>query len=109
MARMHPAFAVIVLAAGLSSSGCTLCKPVVGLIAGPAVMLGNSSGSFGGCGCSCEGGYAVLGVLGVMAGIGAVGGLVTGIISDIQALTGDAEDPTRNWADPFKTNTSTGN
>lgn len=109
MARTRLAFTALVLTAGLSSSGCTLCKPVVGAITGPVVMLGNSNGDFGGCGCSCDGGYAVLGVLGVMAGIGAVGGLVTGIISDIQVLTGDAEDPTRNWADPFKTNTCTGN
>lgn len=33
-------------------------------------------------------------------------GLVTGIVSDVQALTGDARDPCRNWYDPFATNTS---
>jgi hypothetical protein len=106
MARTHLVLTALVLTAGLSTSGCTLCKPVVGAITGPVVMLGNSSGDFGGCSCSCGDGYALVAVLGVMAGIGAVGGLVTGIISDIQVLTGDAEDPTRNWADPFKTNTS---
>jgi hypothetical protein len=42
----------------------------------------------------------------VMAAVGAVGGLVTGVISDFQVLTGAADDPCRNWADPFKTNTS---
>lgn len=106
MAKQHLALTAIVLTAGMTTSGCTVCKPVVGVITGPVVILGNSSGDFGGCGCSCNDGYAVLGVFGVMAGIGAVGGLVTGIISDIQVLTGDAQDPTRNWADPFKTNTS---
>lgn len=106
MARMRLVFPALVLTAGLSTSGCTLCKPVVGAITGPVVMLGNSNGDFSGCGCSCNDGYGVVAVLGVMAGIGAVGGLVTGIISDIQVLAGEAEDPTRNWADPFKTNTS---
>lgn len=103
MPTFRRTLSAIVLTAGLATSGCTLCKPVVGAITGPVVILGNSGGDFSGCGC--DGGYGVVAVLGVLAGVGAVGGLVTGIISDVQALCGEATDPCRNWADPFKTNT----
>jgi hypothetical protein len=96
---------VLVLAAGLGSSSCTLCKPVVGAITGPIVILGNcgnlnlgGGGSYDGC--------AVAAFFGTLMAIGAVGGLVTGIISDVQALTGAARDPVANWYDPFATNTS---
>jgi hypothetical protein len=42
-----------------------------------------------------------------MSCCGAVGGLVTGVISDVQVLSGAAEStPTQNWWDPFRTNTS---
>lgn len=102
--RLFPALA---LAAVLGSSGCTLCKPVVGAITGPVVLFGSGAGDLhwhGGCGCND--GYAILAVLAVASGVGAVAGLVTGIISDVQALTGEATDPCANWADPFKTNTS---
>ena len=85
--------------------GCTLVKPVIGAVVGPVVILAHSNGSVGtgGCGCGCEG---IVAFLAAGAAIGAAGGLVTGIISDVQALDGTAEDPTANWWDPLKTNTS---
>lgn len=88
----------------VATGGCTLVKPVVGAIAGPAVVLSGSDGLFGGCGCGDARG--VLAVLAVTAAAGAAVGLVTGVISDVQWLSGAASDPTANWADPFKTNTS---
>lgn len=86
-------------------SGCTLAKPLVGAVVGPAVMLGNSGGDFG---CGCGDGRAFLAVLAAGSAVGAVAGLVTGIVSDVQALTGDVADPCANWWDPFKTNASSG-
>jgi hypothetical protein len=83
-------------------SGCTVCKPVVGAVVGPVMLLG---GSVGGGGCCCDDGRAVAVVFLVFAGVGAGAGLVTGIISDVQALAGQAPDPTANWWDPFATNT----
>jgi hypothetical protein len=98
---------VLVLAVGVGSASCTLCKPIVGAITGPIVILGNSCGDFHFGGGSNDG-CAVVALFGAMAAVGAVGGLVTGIISDVQALTGRAYDPCANWFDPFKTNTSSG-
>jgi hypothetical protein len=93
---------VAVLMAGSLASGCTLCKPVVGAVAGPVVLLGASGGDWG---CGCHDGRAVAAVLIVAAGVGAAAGLVTGVISDVQALSGAATDPCRNWWHPFATNT----
>jgi hypothetical protein len=95
--------AFAILAAGLLSagSGCTLCKPIVGVFTGPAVILAETDGDWG---CGCGDGRALVAAFGVMAAVGAVGGLVTGIISDVQVLTGRARRPTHNWWDPFKTN-----
>ncbi len=87
-------------------SGCTLAKPVVGAVTGPVIILGNSSGNLGG-GCGCDG-RAVACVFLAMSVVGAGAGLVTGIISDVQAVCGAAPDPTANWFDPFLTNTSGG-
>ena len=92
-----------VLAISLGTGGCTLAKPFVGVVAGPVVILGSSGGNWGGCGCD---GRAVVAVLIVAAAIGAGAGLVTGVISDVQFLCGRAHDPTRNWCNPFATNTS---
>ena len=91
-----------VLATCCSASGCTLAKPLVGVFTGP-VMIFAHSGSDLGCGCDGEG---IVCAFAAMSAIGAVGGLVTGIISDVQALTGAAVQPTHNWWDPFATNTS---
>ena len=41
-----------------------------------------------------------------MAAVGATGGLVTGIVSDVQVVLGEVENPTNNWWDPFAFNTS---
>lgn len=88
--------------AGLLSTGsCTLLKPVIGAVTGPAF-----GAQFLGPGCGCHDGRGVLVFLGVLAAAGAGVGLVTGIISDVQALTGEASDPCRNWHNPFATNTS---
>ena len=100
-------FATRCLAAGAlavccSTSGCTLAKPIVGVFSGPAVILGSSGADFGCCG----NGDGLVWAFAFMSAVGAVGGLVTGIISDIQVLTGAARNPTNNWWDPFATNTS---
>ncbi|MBL8733366.1 MAG: hypothetical protein JNN13_13430 [Planctomycetes bacterium] len=104
MSRSPRLVAAFALSAAFVAPGCTLAKPLIGAITGPVVILGNTTGSFSGCG-GCDG-RAVVGVFGVMAVVGATAGLVTGIISDVQWMTGAADDPSRNWADPFLTNTS---
>jgi hypothetical protein len=96
---LGPSAALIVLLAG---SGCTLAKPVVGAIAAPVIVLGSGSGSSYSYGCGD--GRALVAALGVIAAAGAVCGLVTGIVSDVQALSGHCEDPCANWWDPFATN-----
>lgn len=92
---------ILLVGLALSSTSCTLAKPVVCAVTTPIYVLGNSSGN--GCGCDPRG--ALCGLL-VISAVGAAGGLVTGIISDINYLTGDVEDPCRNLHDPFATNTS---
>lgn len=86
----------------LGTGGCTLVKPITGAVAGPFLLLAGTEGNY----CGCNDGRAILIVIVGAAGVGAAIGLVTGIISDLQALTGDARDPIANWWDPFKTNTS---
>lgn len=86
------------------TSGCTLAKPVVGAVVGPVVVLGGI-GSSGGCYCRCDDGRALLFLLAFGSAIGASAGLVTGIISDVQVLCGEAPDPTHNWWNPLATNT----
>jgi len=103
MPAPRPCVVVAACALALSTSSCTLVKPVAGAIVGPVVVMGRT-GPFGGCGC--DDGRALLIFYGAFAAAGAVVGLVTGVISDVQALTGDACDPCRNWYDPFATNTS---
>lgn len=78
-------------------------KPVTGAVLGPVVILGSSSGQF--CSCSADG-RAWVAALAAMSAMGAVVGLVTGVISDVQAISGAASDPTANWWNPLKTNTS---
>jgi hypothetical protein len=85
------------------SSGCTLAKPVVGVVTGPIVLIGHANGDLG---WGCGDGRAIVAVFAVMSAVGAVGGIVTGVISDVHALSGAAADPAHNWWDPFKTNTS---
>lgn len=103
MPALRHCVVVAVGALALSTSSCTLVKPVAGAIVGPVVVMGRT-GPLGGCGC--DDGRAILIFYGAFAAAGAVVGLVTGVISDVQALTGDACDPCRNWYDPFATNTS---
>lgn len=92
------------LALALSpAAGCTLVKPVVGAFTAPIQVLGNSNGQW--CGCSGDGRGIVL-VFAVVAAVGAVGGLATGIVSDVNVLRGVADDPCANFWDPFATNTS---
>jgi len=76
--------------------GCTLVKPVVGVFTGPFMIVGESGRGSGG---DCR---ALL----IFGAIGAAAGLVTGIISDANTLLGTADDPARNWYDPFRTNRS---
>lgn len=83
----------------LAGGGCTLAKPIVGAVTGPAVILANVNT------CYCGDWQGAACVLAVGAAIGAACGVVTGIISDVQALTGAATDPCRNWWNPLATNT----
>lgn len=106
MLTVRRALPVLLVGTCLLQSGCTLAKPVVGVFTGPVVLLAGSGGGGGGWGCGCRGdGRAVLYLFAVLAVVGAGGGLVTGIISDVQVLTGAASDPCDNWWDPFRTNT----
>ncbi len=98
----RPLALAAVLVLGLGSGGCTLCKPIIGAVTGPALILSHAGPDWGRCGCD---GRAAAAVLVVAAAIGAAAGLVTGVISDVQALRGHAQDPTRNWWNPFATNT----
>lgn len=87
-----------------AAPSCTIAKPIVGALAGPFVILGESGGLDG---CGCGDGRAFACAWAILMGVGAVGGLVTGIVSDVQFLTGAAAaDPTANWWHPFRTNTS---
>jgi hypothetical protein len=93
-----------VFAIGLATGGCTLAKPIVGAVTGPAMILGNSGGNW-----NCGGdGRGLVAVLMGCAFIGAGAGLVTGVISDVQFLCGYARNPTHNWWNPFATNTWNG-
>lgn len=104
MSRSSRLVAAFALSAVFVAPGCTLTKPLIGAITGPVVLFANTSGPFGGCG-GCDG-RAVACTFGLFAAVGAAAGLVTGIISDVQWLAGTADEPSRNWADPFLTNTS---
>ena len=84
-----------------SSTSCTLAKPLVCAVTMPIYLIGNSDAR----GCDARG--AACGFL-VVAAIGAAGGLVTGSISDINWIMGEADNPVRNIHDPFATNTSEG-
>ncbi len=88
---------------GLGSAGCTLVKPVVGAVTGPIYGLA-VIGDGGHCG-GCHDGYGYCFYFAGAAVVGATAGLVTGIISDVQVLRGRTDDPTRNWFNPFDTNT----
>ncbi|MFY9345817.1 MAG: hypothetical protein WAT39_25220 [Planctomycetota bacterium] len=103
MSAARRSLLVLALFGGSLVSGCTLAKPVVGAVVGPVVVLGALGG---GGGCGCGDGRAIVVLLALGSAVGAGAGLVTGIISDVQAITGEADDPTRNWWDPLKTNTS---
>ena len=101
MPRKRLALAAVMVAAAVSPS-CTLAKPVVCAVTAPIYAFGNS-GNF--CGCRCDGRGALCG-LAVISAIGAIGGLVTGIVSDFNYICGYADEPARNLHDPFATNTS---
>ena len=95
----------LALAASTSTS-CTLAKPIVCALTAPVYVIGNSGGGPHWCSCNCNDARAYAVVVVAICAVGAVGGLVTGIISDINVLRGVAEDPCRNFANPFATNTS---
>ena len=102
MSSLPRAAVLSLLFAGvLGTGGCTLVKPVVGAVTGPIYVLAHTSGSFG---CGCDDGRAAAAFLIAGAAIGAAAGLVTGVISDVQALSGRAVDPAQNRWDPFATN-----
>ncbi len=86
---------------------CTVVKPVVCTFTWPVVLLseeGRSEPMFsGGDGPVGKGALIFLG--GVFA-VGPVGGFVTGVISDVNVLTGDSTPgrPGRNLHHPLLTN-----
>lgn len=101
MPRKRLVLATALLAAASSTTSCTLAKPVVCAVTTPIYVLGNSDA----CGCDARGAACAFAVV---AAVGAAGGLVTGIISDINVLTGEVADPLHNIHDPFATNLSGG-
>lgn len=101
--RARPWLSLLLILGLGPAGGCTLIKPVVGAFTAPILVLGHSDGHF--CGCDCGDGRAVVAVFAVIAAVGACGGLVTGIVSDINVLCGRAPDPCANFWDPFATNT----
>lgn len=84
----------------MSSSSCTLAKPLVCAVTAPVYVLGHGGANVGGGG----GGQPLLYGLVAVSAVGAAGGLVTGVISDIHYLCGHTDDPTRNLWHPFATN-----
>lgn len=92
------------LAGALSAPGCTLAKPAVCAFSTPLRMLATID--VGACG-GCDGRALACGLGAFVtagAAVGAVGGLVTGAMSDYYYLTGKAQDPSRNLHDAFATN-----
>lgn len=85
------------LALAAPAGGCTVCKPVVGALAAPFVVLGPS----GYHGCGCDDGRAALAAFAVIAAAGAVCGLVTGILTDVEIVCGNNPEPLCYWWDPF--------
>jgi len=92
------------LAVALGTGSCTLVKPVVGAVTGPVYAVAGIGGFPHGH--HGHDGYGIACFFVAAAAVGATVGLVTGVISDFQYLFGYADDPTRNWANPFATNTS---
>jgi hypothetical protein len=91
-----------VLLLAVVAPSCTLCKPFVGAVVAPVLAVGE--GGWEGFDGRLDG-EAFLCALCCAAAVGAVGGLITGAISDFQALSGAAgADPTANWWHPFRTN-----
>lgn len=101
MPQMRLLTASVLAAAAFSSTSCTLAKPFVCAVTAPIYVLGRTEP----CGCDPRG--AACGIV-IVAAVGAAAGLVTGIISDINYLSGRASEPARNLLDPFATNTSEG-
>ena len=90
--------AVLAVLAFLAPS-CPLAKPLIGAATAPAYFWASDDcNRFDSCTLPCG--------LVAMAAVGVVGGLVTGVLSDIYWLSGKADDPTRNFYDPFATNVS---
>ena len=91
-----------VLACCSLAGGCTVVKPVVGVFTAPVLLMTGHYGTQlrmdGGGG----GGSTAL-VFGILA-MGAMGGLVTGVLSDWAVLARETQEPTRNWWDPLATN-----
>ncbi|HEB52206.1 MAG TPA: hypothetical protein ENI87_03010 [bacterium] len=100
MSKKRLLLASALAAAAFSSTSCTLAKPVVCAVTTPVYVLGNA----GVWSCGCDDGYVLACGAAVFSVVGIVGGFVTGIISDINVLTGRCHDPIRNLHDPFATN-----
>ncbi|MGK0304202.1 MAG: hypothetical protein ACI89X_005110 [Planctomycetota bacterium] len=114
--KLTRAIAALVLVVPVSAStSCTLGKPVVCAFTAIPVLVSASVNADRPASSSSNWGSDPRGILlaiplaiGLAAAIGAAGGLVTGFVSDIQWMTGNAYDPYRNVRDPFATNTGRG-
>lgn len=91
---------VIALLASTSLGGCTLGKPIVGALTAPVLVFSEVPVFYT---CDDGGRQAACCLFGIVAIAGAMSGLVTGIISDVQFLTGEVDDPLHNWWNPFAT------
>ncbi len=97
MLHKRLAMSAVLIALAFLASSCTLAKPLIGAVTAPAYLLASDDcNGFDSCTLPCG--------LVAMAAVGAVGGLVTGVISDVYWLSGEADEPTRNFHDPFATN-----
>ena len=95
--RCHRHCALLAMMVACLLGSCTLAKPLVGAVVGPVMLLAEG-------GCRCGSGEEAAMALCAGSVVGAGAGLVTGIISDFNWVTGRTEDPTINWHDPFATN-----
>jgi hypothetical protein len=103
MRSLHRLGLVMALLASSLLGGCTLGKPIVGALTAPVLVFSDTPVFLG---CNEDAQQAACCLFAAVAIAGAIGGLVTGIISDVQYLTGEVDDPFENWWHPFATSTS---
>ena len=99
------------LLSALLLSSCTLVKPVVCTFTWPVLLLGGEHDlgpvDLGDC-YGQSGDQVAVALAALLVLPGPVGGLITGVISDWNVVTGQSipGDPARNFFHPMKTNLS---